>query len=125
MAKRSREDARLVRLTKIASKLPDTTRWYNGQHAAFRVRKKTYAYFLDDHHGDGMVALNCKVLPGDNKRLVDAQPKRFHLPKYLAKNGWVGLRLDVGKIDWEEVSELVRGSYQMIAPKKLAGMVGE
>jgi len=29
----------------------------------------------------------------------------------------VGLRLDVGKIDWEEVGELLKGSYMMTAPK--------
>ena len=47
------EDRRLVRLTKICLALPEATRDYNGQHAGFRVRKKTFAYFLNDHHGDG------------------------------------------------------------------------
>jgi hypothetical protein len=27
--------------------------------------------------------------------------------------------LDRGKIDWEEVRELVTGSYRMVAPKRL------
>jgi phosphoribosylglycinamide formyltransferase-1 len=117
------EDRRLVRLTKICLALPETTRWYNGQHAGLLVRKKTFAYFLDDHHGDGNVAINCKVLPGDNKELAAAQPSRFYLPDCLASRGWAGLRLDVGKIDWDEVAELVRGSYQLIAPKRLAALV--
>jgi predicted DNA-binding protein (MmcQ/YjbR family) len=116
------EDHRLVRLSKICLALPEATRWYNGQHAGFLVRKKTFAYFLNDHHGDGIVALNCKVLPGDNKALVEAQPKRFYMPSYLAARGWVGLRLDRGEIDWEEVAELIRGSYQLIAPKRLAAL---
>jgi hypothetical protein len=30
------------------------------------------------------------------------------------------LRLDVGKIDWNEVEELLSGSYALIAPRKLA-----
>ena len=121
--KKSPEDRRLVRLTEICLALPETTRWYNGQHAGFLVRKKTFAYFLNDHHGDGIIALNCKVLPGDNNALVAAQPTRFYPPDYLASRGWVGLRLDVGQIDWEEVAELVRGSYQLIAPKRLAALV--
>jgi hypothetical protein len=34
----------------------------------------------------------------------------------------VALRLDVGKIDWDEVSELLVGSYQLMAPKRLVEM---
>jgi predicted DNA-binding protein (MmcQ/YjbR family) len=45
------------------------------------------------------------------------------MPAYVGPRGWVGLRLDVGKIDWEEVEELVTHSYQLCAPKKLAAMV--
>jgi phosphoribosylglycinamide formyltransferase-1 len=122
MAKR-REDPRLTRLTKIALALPETARQIYGSHAQFLVRKKTFAYFLDNHHGDGIVAVTCKVLPGDNKALAAAQPRRFYLPAYIASRGWVALRLDVGKIDWDEVGELLLGSYALIAPKRLAELV--
>ena len=64
-------------------------------------------------------------MPGDNTALADAQPRRFFLPAYLASKGWVALRLDIGEIDWYEVSELVRGSYQLIAPKRLAALVDD
>ena len=94
-----------------------------GTHAQLLVRKKTFAYFLDNHHGDGIVAVTCKVLPGDNKALAEAQPRRFYLPAYLASKGWVALRLDVGKLDWEEVRELLLASYALIAPKRLAEQV--
>jgi predicted DNA-binding protein (MmcQ/YjbR family) len=60
------------------------------------------------------------VLPGDNEALAEAQPSRFYLPAYLASRGWVALRIDVGKVDWEEVKELLFGSYALIAPKRLA-----
>jgi hypothetical protein len=123
MAKASPEDRRLVRLTKMCLELPEVTRWYNGQHAGFQVRKKNFAWFLDDHHGDGMVALNCKVIRGDNTALAAAQPERFYIPAYVGSKGWVGLRLDTGKIDWDEVTELVTGSYRLVAPKKLIAMV--
>jgi hypothetical protein len=119
MAKRP-QNPRLGRLTEIALSLPETTRKVYGSHAQFLVRKKTFAYFLDNHHGDGIVAVSCKVLPGDNKVLAAAQPARFYLPDYLASKGWAGLRLDVGKIDWDEVKELLLGSYVLIAPKRLA-----
>jgi phosphoribosylglycinamide formyltransferase-1 len=123
MGKRSAEDPRLSRLTGIALTFPQTMRQTYGSHAQFLVRKKTFAYFLDNHHGDGIVAVACKVLPGDNKALVEAQPRRFYLPAYIGPRGWVALRLDVGKVDWDEVRELLLSSYALIAPKRLATLV--
>ena len=123
MKKVSKEDPRLVRLTKICLALPEATRCCQGRHAGFLVRKKTFAWFLNDHHGDGIVAVSCKVLPGDNKALAAAQADRFYLPAYMAHNGWVALRLDVGEVDWDEVSELIACSYKLVAPKRLAAQV--
>ena len=123
MARGSAKDPRLVRLTEIALGLPEATRQICGSHAQFLVRKKTFAYFLDDHHGDGIVAVTGKVLAGDNKALAEAQPDRFYLPAYIASKGWVALRLDLGTVDWDEVRELLLGSYMLIAPKRLAGRV--
>jgi len=122
-AREATEDPRLVRATKICLALPEAVREMHGSHAAFLVRKKTFAYFLDNHHNDGIVAITCKVLPGENEALATAQPKRFYLPAYIGPRGWIALRLDVGKVDWEEVSDLVLCGYQLVAPKKLADVV--
>ena len=118
MAKPPAEDPRLARVTKICLALPDTERKVHGSHAQFLVRKKTFAYFLNDHHGDGIVSITGKVLPGENQALAAAQPKRFYLPAYIGPRGWVALRLDAGKVDWDEVSELIRCSFQLVAPKR-------
>jgi len=123
MTKPAKEDRRLSRLTKICLALPEATTYRQGSHAGFLVRKRTFAYFLNDHHGDGIVAVTCKVLPGDNNALVAAQPERFYMPAYIGPKGWVALRLDLGDADWEEVAELVACSYQLVAPKRLAAMV--
>ena len=123
MTKRTGEDARLVRLTKICLALPEATREIMGRHAGFKVRKKTFAYFLDDHHGDGIVCVACKVMPGDNVALSKSNPERYFVPAYVGPRGWVALRLDVGEIDGEEVRELVADSYRRIAPKGLAALV--
>jgi predicted DNA-binding protein (MmcQ/YjbR family) len=117
------QDRRLTRFTKICLSLPETTREDKGQHAAFLVRKKIFAYYLNDHHGDGIVAVTCKVLPGDNTALSTANPERFYMPAYIGPRGWVALRLDIGEIDWDEVSELAATSYRLVAPKSLAALV--
>jgi hypothetical protein len=123
MPKPSSEDRRLVRLSKICLAFPEASRKILGSHASFLVRKKTFAYFLNDHHGDGIVAVTCKVLPGENQALAAAQPDRFYLPAYIGPRGWVALRLDTGAIDWEEVTELVTVGYRLAAPKTLAAQV--
>jgi predicted DNA-binding protein (MmcQ/YjbR family) len=107
-------------VTEIALALPEATRLVHGSHAQFLVRKKTFSYFLNDHHGDGIVSIACKVMPGENKALAEAQPRRFYLPAYIASRGWVALRLDAGKADWREVKDLLQCSYSLVAPRKLA-----
>jgi predicted DNA-binding protein (MmcQ/YjbR family) len=113
------EDPRLVRLTKICLALPEASREIMGDHAGFKVRKKVFVYFLNNHHGDGIVSVACKVLAGDNAALAKSNPSRFYLPAYIGPRGWVALRLDAGKVDWSEVSELVMTSYRLVAPKTL------
>jgi phosphoribosylglycinamide formyltransferase-1 len=126
---RKSEDPRLTKVSKICLALPDAERALSGGHAAtgghatFTVRKKTFCYFLNNHHGDGRVCVTCKVLPGDNQRLADAEPDKFYLPAYIASRGWVALRLDRGKIDWDEVADFLRGGYVLAAPKTLAARV--
>jgi hypothetical protein len=114
------EDRRLARLTAIALALPEATRKNTGEHAAFQIRSKTFAYFLSDHHGDGIVSVCCKTALGENVEMIGADPARFYLPAYIGPKGWVGLRLDAGEIDWDEVAGLVVDSYRLIAPKRLA-----
>ena len=109
----------LTRLTRICLALPEAAHRDSGSHATFLVRKRIFAYFLNDHHGDGIVSVACKALPGENTALAAAQPVRFYLPSFIGPRGWIALRLDRGKVDWEEVAELVTGSYRLVAPPRL------
>jgi hypothetical protein len=120
MKKTHTKDGRLARLMKICLALPEARQESAGRHATFLVRKTVFAYYLNDHHGDGIVSVCCKVLPGDNEALIAAQPAKFYMPAYIGPRGWVALRLDVSGLDWNEVAELVVGSYKLIAPNRLA-----
>lgn len=44
------------------------------------------------------------------------------MPPYVGHKGWVGMRLDENPT-WDEVAELVRRSYRLIAPKRLATLL--
>lgn len=114
---------RLERLSEICLSLPQAVREDKGSHAAFSVSKKVFVYYLNDHHGDGIVGFCCKVLPGENEQLIASNPQKFYLPAYVGPRGWVALRLDRRTVDWTEVKELVRCSYLLTAPKRLAQIV--
>lgn len=113
-----RDCERLEKLSDTCMAMPGATKEEMHGHVAFRVGKKTFAYYLNDHHGDGIVSVCCKVLAGDNERLIDASPRKFYMPAYIGPRGWVALRLDRATVDWSEVQQLVRGSYEQMAPKK-------
>jgi hypothetical protein len=116
-------DARLERLSAIALDLPEARREITGRHAAFRVRGRTFLYFLDDHHGDGIVGLNAKAAAGVAEARIEDDPARFYRPAYLGHRGWVGLRLDADAVDWDEVTGVVVESYRLCAPKSLARQI--
>jgi len=120
---KGREDPRLTRLCAICLGLPESSRELSGSHATFRVRGKTFAYFLDDHHDDGIVSLCVRTPRGENADWVAFDAGKFYLPAYIGPRGWVGLRLDVGRIDWDEVKGFVTESYRLGAPKRLAARV--
>jgi len=117
------EDPRLRRLAAICLAFPEATRQDTGSHASFLVRKKTFAYYLANHHGDGIVAACFKVALGGNADLVASDPARFYLPAYIGPRGWVALRLDVGDVDWDEVAGFAADSFRLAAPKRLAALV--
>ncbi len=113
------EQAKLRRLTEICLALPEAVRAVQGDHADFRVRRKVFAYFLNNHHGDGIVSVCVRSQLGENVDRVGTDPERYYLPAYIGKRGWFGLRLDRGAVDWREVENVVELSYRLVAPKAL------
>jgi hypothetical protein len=109
----------LHRLTAICLALPETECERESRHATFRVRKKVFAYFLDNHHGDGAIAACVRGDDREHARLVKIEPERFYLPSYIGSRGYVGVRLDVPRVDWADVTNRVAASYRLVAPKSL------
>lgn len=123
---RSRADTCVRQIRKICAELPEAEERSGGEggrHLAFTVRKRTFGYFTNDHHGDGRLALACKAPPGEQAALVAAEPDRFFVPPYLGHRGWVGLWLDGAAPDWAEVREILVESYCLSAPARLSAAV--
>jgi predicted DNA-binding protein (MmcQ/YjbR family) len=115
MAKESKRN----RVTAMCRALPGAEHVDQGNHTTYRVRGKVFAYFLDDHHGDGIVSV-CVTSPrGENVDRARLEPERFYLPAYIGPRGWFGMRLDRGRVRWPEVAEVVEQSYRLTAPKTL------
>jgi len=120
----SKSESRRERLIEICATLPEITYEAVGDgHIAFRIRKKTFAYYLFDHHGDGMIAFCCKSNINEQRRLIRNDAETFFVPAYLGKKGWVGIRLDLDDVDWETVTDLARRAFQSTAPRKLAALI--
>ena len=107
------------RLRAICLTLPEATEKEAWGDPTFRVRDKIFAMLKQ---GNGRPSLWCKAPPGSQMVLVGADPARFFVPPYVGHKGWVGMRLD-RKPDWKEVAELVRRSYRLTAPKRLAAQM--
>jgi predicted DNA-binding protein (MmcQ/YjbR family) len=115
---------RRERLVEICKAFPKVDVEVAGkQHLAFRINKKTFAYYLFDHHGDGRIAFCCKSSLGEQRRHVREDPESFFVPDYLGPKGWIAMRLDSDEVDWETVAEFAQRAYQAVAPRKLAALV--
>jgi hypothetical protein len=106
------------RVAAIVAELPEAT-CTGDQHLTLAVRKKTFGYLLDDHHGNGVVGVAFKAGPGEQEALVRSDPARFYVPSYLGAKGWAAVRLDVGRVDWDEVREFLVEAYRLQAPRRL------
>src|SRR4051794_26594786 len=80
--------------------------------------KKSFVMFMDDHHGDGRLALWCAAPPGLQEALVTGEPEHYFRPPYVGHRGWVGVRMDRG-LDWNEVAGAIEDAYATVAPKSL------
>lgn len=105
--------ASLGRLAKICLALPEAELEPDGRHATFRVRKKVFAYFLDNHHGDGAIAACVKSDKSANVALIRKDPKRFYSPAYIGSRGYLGVRLDTKGVDWKDLAARVAESYRL------------
>ena len=115
---------RRKRLVALCRTLPEAEVAPAATHLAFKVRKKIFGYYCNNHHGDGVIALWCKAPPGEQGRLVSEHPSRYFVPPYVGPRGWVGLRLDTSAVDWTSVKDLLFGSYYLTVPDALRKDLG-
>jgi predicted DNA-binding protein (MmcQ/YjbR family) len=103
--------------------LPEAEEFVSHGAPNFRVRGKTFATFVVNHHGDGRVALWLPAPRGAQSHHLRADPQNFYVPPYVGVRGWIGVRIDRG-LPWKRIAELVREAYEHVAPAALRTIVG-
>ena len=108
----------LGRVRKICLALPEAHEKIAWGAPTFRVRDKQFVMFVNNHHGDGRIAVWCKAPPGAQESLVGADPDHFFIPPYVGHMGWLGIHLDRG-LDWGVIAGLLKDGYLEAAPARL------
>lgn len=118
-----RHDVALAKVRAACLALPEVTeRLSHGSPTWFVRAKTTFVMFLDDHHGDGRLAIWFAAPPGAQEELLAAESVRFFRPPYVGHRGWVGLRLDIDP-DWDELAGICAEAYRTVAPKRLVALL--
>lgn len=107
----------LDRVREICAALPETTEKLSHGSPTWWARKRTFLMFLDNHHGDGRLAVWCAASKDEQETLVAADPEHFFVPPYVGPSGWIGIRLDRG-LDWGVVASLIAEGHRFVLAKQ-------
>ena len=120
VTRESAPDWLLQQVRARAMTMPEAEESVSHGMACFGIAKgKKFAYVSANHHGDGRTALLVKISgPDEQAMLVDRDAERFYRPAYFG-DGWIGIRLDLGANDWDEIADWLARSWRAVAPRKL------
>jgi predicted DNA-binding protein (MmcQ/YjbR family) len=105
----------LAKLREICLALPKTSETVTFGHPTFQVGTKTFTV-LETYKGE----LSICVKVGKKMQPIFLEDSRFYRTPYVGQHGWVSLRAHT-RLNWEEIAELVQGSYEMVTVKKKRG----
>ena len=109
------EQAVLTRLRKITAKLNGVTEERDKfGHVAIKVGKQSLALLGED---DGKPSLGIKTDVTTQSALIKG--KKFYRTPYIGQHGWVSIDGTVKQMDWAAIEEVLRDTYEQVAPKKL------
>jgi predicted DNA-binding protein (MmcQ/YjbR family) len=104
--------------------LPEAEEFISHGSPNFRVRGKTFATYVVNHHGDQRVALWLPVGADARDHHMRLHPSSFFVPPYVGPRGWMGVRLD-GELAWSRITTLIRDAYERVAPSVLTARIGK
>ncbi len=113
----TRRPSPLERVRRICLALPEANERASHGAPTFFIRdKRSFVTYMDDHHGDGRLALWCASSSDVQQMLARSRPEQFFVPPYVAHLGWIGVRLD-RDLGWEEIAGVINAAYAVVAEK--------
>ena len=111
----SDEDPYLTDLRRLAMAFPEAAEVEAWGRPTFRAGKKIFAIFT------GLNEQNYSVVfrPEASERPALLDDKRFYVPPYWGPSGWLALDFTAAPVEWDEVAELLDGSYRQVALKRM------
>jgi len=110
----------LERVRRTCLSLPEALEQEAWGEPTWRVKKRLFAMFADNHHRDGRVAVWLPAPVGSQGFLVDSEPEKYFVPPYVGCKGWIGVEVD--RVSGEELRQLVVQAYCMVAPPRLQAL---
>jgi predicted DNA-binding protein (MmcQ/YjbR family) len=112
-------DDPLERLRSFCAMLPETTEVDVFANPTFRVGARGFATYEELAPGP---VVTVKIAPEMQRLLVERDG--FDAEVDTGHFGWTHVRVD-GSIDWDEIDELVIGSYRLVAPPEYVAQLDE
>jgi predicted DNA-binding protein (MmcQ/YjbR family) len=108
----------------VCGSFPEAEEFLSHGSPNFRVRGKTFATYVVNHHGDGRVALWLNAPSGAQDHYTKSEPKHFFVPPYVGPRGWLGVHLNKG-LSWKRIAAIARQAYEKVAPRALSASIGD
>jgi len=124
VSRETKADWIYTKLQALALALPESDERPSHGAPGWRVggekSGKYFAYFAQHHHGEASMALLVKTSgPDEQAMLLEQDEALYYLPQYYGASGWIGIRLDLGRNDWEHISGWLSKSWAAVAPARL------
>jgi hypothetical protein len=109
------DDPFLADLRRVCLAFPESVEVEAWGRPTFRAGKKIFATFAGvDDRPFGVI-----FKPDGDERLALLDDERFYSPPYWGPGGWLALDFEAAPVDWNEVRELMDGSYRQVALKRM------
>ena len=104
----------LEKMRRVCTDLTGTEEVVTYGHPGFKANGRLFAVL---EHYKGELSLCVKV--GTDVQDIFLRDPRYYMTPYVGHQGWVSLKVRAAPLKWDEIRELLSGSYQMVmaAPK--------
>jgi hypothetical protein len=114
--KLSEGEEHLALVRQICVALPETTEKISHGAPTFFVHKRVFCMFVNNHHGDGHIAVWLPTEPGQQAILLKESAEKYFYPPYVGKGGWIGIEL--ARISDDELGAHLSDAWRMIEAKQ-------